>query len=172
MLDTFRGLIANQYEAAFCTLRTCMDMCPDSAWNTRVCNYPFCQVAFHTLFFADYYLEPDENSFRDQPFHRENKNFFADYEQLEDREPISVYERAPINAYLQHCRTKASRVIATETADTLIAATEFQRREFSRAELHVYNVRHIQHHSPQMSLRLRIDAGTNVPWIGSGWREV
>ena len=170
MLDTFRILIANQYEAAFCTLQTCMDMCPDSAWNTRVCSYPFCQVSFHTVFFADYYLEPDEESFREQPFHRENKDFFADYEQLEDREPISVYERAPINAYLQHCREKASRVIAAETADTLIAPTGFQRREFSRAELYVYNIRHIQHHSAQMSLRLRIDAAMNVPWVGSGWQ--
>ena len=41
-----------------------------------------------------------------------------------------------------------------------------------RAELHVYSIRHIQHHAAQLSLRLRLDAGVAIPWIGVGWREV
>jgi hypothetical protein len=41
----------------------------------------------------------------------------------------------------------------------------------SRAELYVYNLRHIQHHAAQLSLRLRLDHGVNIAWVGSGWRE-
>jgi hypothetical protein len=63
-------------------------------------------------------------------------------------------------------------VIAAETAETLTAGCGFQRRPISRAELHVYNLRHIQHHAAQLSLRLRLDAQQEIPWIGSGWREV
>jgi hypothetical protein len=48
----------------------------------------------------------------------------------------------------------------------------FARRTFSRAELYAYNTRHIQHHAAQLSLRLRIDAGVDIPWIGLGWREL
>ena len=29
--------------------------------------------------------------------------------------------------------------------------------------------RHIQHHVAQLSLRLRIDADLEMPWVGSGW---
>ncbi len=172
MLDTFKELIANQFEAAFCTLNTCIDRCGETAWNARVGNYAFCQVAFHSLFYADFYLGPNAEAFRQQAFHRDNERFFGDYEEFEDRAPASVYERAAIKTYLQHCRNKASQAIAAETADTLNARAGFERRTFSRAELHVYNIRHIQHHAAQLSLRLRIDAHQNIPWIGSGWRDV
>lgn len=172
MLDTFKELTANQFEAALCTLNVCIDRCPETAWNSRVGNYAVCQVAFHTLFYADYYLGLNEEAFRQQPFHRDNPHFFRDYEEFEDHAPVLLYERAPIKSYLEHCRNKASQAIAAETADLLTAPAGFQRRAFSRAELYVYNIRHIQHHAAQLGLRLRLDAQQDIPWIGSGWREV
>lgn len=172
MLDTFKELIANQVEAAFCTLNTCIDRCPETAWDARVGNHKFCQVVFHTLFYTDFYLGQNEESFRRQPFHRDNGRFFGDYEEFEDRAPQSLYDKTSIKKYMEHCRTKASQVIAAETADTLTARAGFERRAFSRAELYVYNIRHLQHHAAQLSLRLRLDANQDIPWIGSGWREV
>lgn len=172
MLDTFKTLIANQFEAALCTLSTCIDRCPESAWDARVGNLRFCQVAFHTLFYADFYLGPNEESFRRQPFHRANQRFFGDYEEFEDRPPQARYDKTSIQNYLQHCREKASEVIASETAGTLTARAGFQRRAFSRAELYVYNIRHIQHHAAQLSLRLRLDAHQDIPWVGSGWQDL
>lgn len=171
MLDTFKKLIANQLEAGLCMLNACIDACPDAVWTSRVANYKFCQVAFHTLFYADLYLGQDEASFRRQPFHLNHEHFFGDYEEFEDRAPVRPYTRAPVKTYLEHCRTKASAVIAAETADTLSKRSGFTRREFSRAELHVYNIRHVQHHTAQLSLRLRLDAKEGIPWVGSGWRE-
>jgi len=172
MLDTLKKLLANQYEAALCTLNTCIEKCPDSHWDMRIGIYPFSQVAFHTLFFADYYLEPNETSFRDQAFHRENAEFFGDYEQLEWREPVCVYDRPSLQKYVQHVRHKAVQTIASETADSLSAKADFERRDFSRAELHVYSTRHLQHHAAQLILRLRIESDVDIPWFGSGWKEV
>jgi hypothetical protein len=121
---------------------------------------------------VDYYLGQDEHSLRDQPFHREHAEFFRDYEELEHREPELLYDRPSIQSYLAHCRSKASQAIAAETAESLAAPCGFGRKTFSRAELHVYNIRHIQHHAAQLSLRLRIDFREDIPWIGSGWRDV
>jgi hypothetical protein len=171
MLDTFKELIANQFEAAFCTLNACIDRCPMPAWDARVANYKFCQVAFHTLFYADLHLGPNEESFPRQPFHRDHSDFFRDYEEFEDREPTLLYDKQSISNYMAHCRKKASDVIASETEESLVARAGFARRTFSRAELHVYNIRHIQHHAAQLSLRLRLDTLQHIPWIGSGWRE-
>ena len=170
MLDTFKELIANQFEAALCTLDTCIERCPETVWDAKIGQYPFNQVAFHTLFFTDYYLGRDAEALRAQQFHRDHPEFFDDYEQLEYREPVGVYDRPSIKKYLAHCRRKASEVLPAETADSLGGPSGFARRNFSRAELHVLNIRHIQHHSAQLSLRLRIEADLQIPWVGSGWR--
>jgi hypothetical protein len=171
MLDTFKQLTAHQFEAAFCTLNACIDKCPETAWNERVANYKFCQVVFHTLFYTDFYLGRDEPSFRQQSFHRENERLFRDYEEFEDRAPVLDYDKMSIRTYLDYCRKKAAAAIAAETAESLSAGCGFARRTFSRAELYVYTLRHIQHHAAQLSLRLRLDQKVDIPWFGSGWRD-
>jgi hypothetical protein len=165
MLETYKKLIANQYDAAFATLGACIDQCPEANWNGKIANLAFCQVVFHTLFFADYYLGPNAESFRQQAFHRQSADFFRDYEELEDRPPKWLYDKSSIKTYLQFCRKKASEVIATETANSLSGSSGFKGRTFTRAELHVYNIRHIEHHAAQMSLRLRLDANVAIPWF-------
>lgn len=170
MLATTKELIACQFEAALCMLRFCVDLCPNEAWQKAVANRPFSQTVFHTLFFTDYYLEPRDETIPDQPFHRENAEFFGDYEQIQPVEPTSTYERREIERYLAFCREKAIRVVSAETEESLCAPADFKRRQCSRAELHVYNMRHIQHHAAQLSLRLRLDHGTDVPWVGHEWR--
>ncbi len=172
MLDTYKQIIGHQYEASLCTLNACIVRCPDSAWDMPIGIYPFNRVVFHTLFYADFYLESNDRSIRQQPFHHDHPDFFADYEQLEDREPVGVYDRPSLQKYMEHCRRKVQPVIASETQTSLTAKADFARRDFSRAELHVYNIRHIQHHAAQLILRLRIDAEQDVPWFHSGWREI
>ncbi len=172
MLETYKTLCLNQFEASFCMLNACIERCCDAAWNRPVANQPFCRATFHTLFFADFYLETDESTFREQEFHRRNTELFGDYEELEDRPAVRSYDKPSVRKYLQYCREKAERVIAAETADSLAGPSGFARRNVTRAELHVYNMRHVQHHAAQLSLRLRLDAKIDVPWVGSGWRDV
>jgi hypothetical protein len=170
MLKAIQELLTHQFEAALCTLDRCVDRCPVSAWNRPVGNLAFCQLAFHTLFYTDFYLGPDEDSFRRQPFHQQHGDVFRDYEELEDRPQMLLYDKPSIETYVEYCRNKAAREISAETADSLAARCGFPRRNMSRAELYVYNLRHVQHHAAQMSLRLRLDFGENIPWVESGWR--
>jgi hypothetical protein len=171
MLNIYKQLTVNQYEAALCTLNFCIDRCPDDSWNARVANLAFCQAVFHTLFFADVYLGRNVESLKEQPFHREHPEIFRDYEEMEDRPQKLMYDRPSIKTYMQHCRTKAADMIASETEESLRGPSGFDWRKQNRAELHVYNIRHIQHHAAQLSLRLRLDAKIDIPWVGSGWRE-
>lgn len=171
MIDTFKELTANQFEAAFCTLNTCIIRCREPTWNTPVVNLKFCQVAFHTLFFADYYLERNAGTFKQQDFHRTNTEFFRDYEELQDRKQTLLYDKPMITLYLEHCRAKAEAVVAAETEDDLNGPSGFERRDFSRAEMHTVNIRHINHHAAQLSMRLRLDAHVDIPWLGSGWQD-
>jgi hypothetical protein len=170
MLELFKKIIVSQFEASLTTLGLSVEACPAEMWNQPVARYPFCQTAFHTIFFTDLYLGRNEASLREQPFHREHPEFFRDYEQLEDREPVCLYDKPEILTYLRFCRAKVIETIAAETEATLAAHAEFDRRTFSRAELHLYNIRHIQHHAAQLILRLRLDSSVDIPWVGAGWK--
>lgn len=170
-MDVMNDLLRHQYEAALCVLDKCIAACPDPSWNAPVANLKFCQVAFHTLFFTDYYLGKDHEAIKQQAFHLARPAFFRDYEEMQPRVPVLLYERDDVVEYLAFCRGKAQETLAGETAGVLNAPCGFPRKTFSRAELHVYNLRHIQHHAAQLSLRLRLDVGVDIPWIGSGWSD-
>jgi uncharacterized damage-inducible protein DinB len=173
MLKTVQELTRNQFEAAFCTLNSCIDLCPEESWNQPVVNLKFCQVTFHTLFFADLYLAEsgDLEALKQQSFHQERADFFRDYEEFQDRKQTLLYDRPTTKSYLKRCRQKARDVVAAETAETLTGPSGFDWRDCSRAELHVYNARHIYHHCAQLSLRLRQIGEIDVPWFSHAWQD-
>lgn len=171
MLGNYKTLIKNQYEAAFRTLKHCIDKCSEESWGKPVCNHQFSQSVFHGLFFADLYLGPNPDVISDQAFHSEHAAIFEGYEEMEHRPPVKTYEREFINLYLEHCREKAKSKVAEFTEEILQAKSGFHWIDGSAAEVHVYNIRHIQHHAAQLSLRLRIDSKVDVPWVKSGWEE-
>ncbi len=169
MLEQYKALVASQFEAAFLTLKDCIDQCPEPAWTEPVCNHGFDQSAFHTLFYADVYLGLTPRDIEDQQFHRQHAAVFAGYEQWDDEKPTTRYTREFINLYLQHCRCKTISVLESETEDQLSAASGFDWIKGPRAEVHVYNIRHIQHHAAQLSLRLRLNEQTDIKWQRGVW---
>jgi hypothetical protein len=172
-LHTLKELLAHQYEATLCTLNFSIVRCPDAMWCEPVAKWKFCQAAFHVTFFADVYLQPtdDPDALKRQPFHLEHKAEFRDYEEMEDRQQVLLYEKPFVLDYLQYARRKAQETIARETVDVLAGPSGFSWRKCTRAELHVYNMRHIQHHAAQLQLRLRQDADIDVPWVSHAWKD-
>ncbi|HVX85124.1 MAG TPA: DinB family protein [Phycisphaerae bacterium] len=173
MPDALPDILLHQFEAALATLNLAVVRCPDPLWNQPVANWKFCQAAFHVTFFADIYLQPtdDIDALKHQPFHLDHPADFRDYEELEDRPQVLLYEKPFILAYIQHVRRKAHRTLPAESPETLAGASGFRRRNCSRAELHLYNIRHIQHHAAQLSLRLRLNHNLDIPWISHTWRD-
>lgn len=177
MVDTVKTLLVHQYEAALSMLKAAVDQCPDTLWHERVASYAYDQIVFHTLFFTDLYLGLDEESFQGQPFHLRHKVLFAglslDVEPFEDPTPRR-HDKASLLTYLEFCRRKATEVMAAETEETLTAPAGVRAgggQNYPRAELHIYNIRHVHHHAAQLGLRLRLDTGEGVEWVGSGWSE-
>lgn len=172
MLEAYKQLVTRQFEASLCMVGSCMEQCPESAWDAPVCNLKFCQAVFHVLFFTDLYLDKSIESQREQPFHVARTDVFRDYEELIERKQQLMYDRPTMREYLQHCRTKSVVVLGNETEASLNEQAGFEWIRFNRAELHAYNIRHIQHHAAQLSLKLRMDCGKNIAWVGTGWRDV
>ena len=174
MLETLKLLLAHQYDATLSTLNLCIDRCPEASWDAPVAKLRFCQAAYHTVFCTDLYLQPtgDPEEFTGQPFHLDHAGDFRDYEEMTDRPPALLYGKSFVTDYVRHVRGKAQETVARESAEVLAGPSGFDWRKCSRAELHVYNLRHVQHHAAQLSLRLRLDHGIDIPWVSHAWKEV
>ena len=162
-------LLIAQYEAAFLTLKNCLDACPIEIWNGPVVNHSFNQSLFHALFFADVYLGEHVDELEQQDFHRENVDTFAGYEEWEDRKPENSYSKSFLNAYLEHDLEKMRRTVGSQGETELQSKVSFHWLDLTRAELHVYNIRHLQHHAAQLIMRLRLHTDVNIGWQKSGW---
>jgi hypothetical protein len=171
MVTSYKKLVVNQMKSALCTLAQCIANCPEIEWNESHGDYPFSQVVFHTLFFTDYFLERDESAFETQVFHMENKAFFRDYEELEYKEPKNLYERQKCDEYLKFCVSKCKATLQLDNQETLEGPSGFSSKPFSRAELYVHAIRHIQHHAAQLGLRIQRITGNELKWIRSGWKN-
>lgn len=171
MLDLYQSVITDQLDAAFAMLDECVENCPDELWHEPVAEWKFCQVAFHALFFSDVYLGKNLDSLYEQPFHRQHADEFGDYEDLKPERPRATYEKVFVRTYSRHCRGKAKAVLAAETEESLARRPGFDWLDFSRAEVHVYNIRHLHHHAAQLSLHLRRLTGEGASWQSSGWTD-
>lgn len=162
MGDWSSEAILSQLTAALQTLSQAVDRCPESAWHESQKDYPFSQVVFHTLFFTDYYLDGDLEAVKEQQFHRDHPDYFQDYEELEWREPRNLYDRGTTRKYLEFCLAKCRARIETENHPAEQCGVD--GFSFSRGELYIYLLRHIQHHAAQLGLRVQWLTGTELDW--------
>jgi hypothetical protein len=168
MLPYLREILLGQYEAALCMLDHCLRACPPEHWQGKIAACTFQEVAYHTLFFTDYYLSPSDTAFS-----LRDLNLKGGDERALDVSP--GLSQTDTLAYLTACRTKLVQSLAAETSESLQAPAAFPRRTFSRGELHIYNIRHIQHHTGQLSAFLRrtlpaFQDPAALPWVGKGWK--
>jgi hypothetical protein len=168
MLDVTKVTLASQYEAVFLSLQKCIDLCPDETWDGLVANHLYCQAIFHALFFGDLYLGRGIDEMKSQSFHHDMAEMFRDYEELAPHQPKCLYLRSDVQDYLSFCRAKAVREVAAETAESLSAVAGISWHQFSRLEMHVYNIRHLQHHVAQLNLRLRWNHNPEIAWVKHG----
>ena len=168
MIEELKKAITGQYEAALCMLHQCIIQCKPEHWEGRIANDTFRQISYHTLFYVDFYLSPTEESFVLRDVHQRGGD---------ERQPILSPGLEPDETlhYLTICLQKVIENVADETRESLEGPSGFALRKFSRVELHFYNIRHIQHHTGQLSAYLRrvdesLKMTKDLKWISSGWQ--
>jgi uncharacterized damage-inducible protein DinB len=164
-MEYIKTILTGQFEAALCMLNQCIRACPEEHWEDKIANLTFRQVAYHTLYFVDLYLSPGKEAFELRALHRRGGD-----EQSPTVTSAGLSKDETL-AYLAICRQKAVATLASETRESLQGASGFARLPFSRGELHLYNIRHVQHHTGQLSAYLRrIVPDGKRSWIKSGWQ--
>lgn len=153
-------IVWSQFGAAIDMLENAMRAAPDEVWGDRTKPPEFWYVAYHTLFFFDYYLSDSSKGFAPPaPFTLSELD-------PEGVLPDRVYSKGELLAYLAHGREKCRAALAALTDETAARPCRFERRDMSVMELHLYNMRHVQHHAAQLNLILRQTVDSAPDWVG------
>jgi uncharacterized damage-inducible protein DinB len=165
-LDSFwKDALWQQFGAAIDMLEDAIRACPDDHWQDEMWRFEpqlsqFWYIAYHVLFWLDFYLSGSEDGF--QPPAPFTMSEFDPAGAL----PPSVYAKDEILAYLHYGREKCRATIAGLTNARAREVLRFGKREQSYAELLLYNMRHVQEHGAQLSLYLGQIAERDGRWVG------
>lgn len=157
---------ATQLAASLFMLNDCIVKCPEDQWDTMVVKYPYWQVCYHALCFGDLYSSPGKEAWTPQSgpegFHP------MGWAEMDDEYPSRRFTQPELAKYSAYVFETAPARVRTETMESLAGPSGFPwLPTITRAELHPYSARHVQHHVGQLSMILR-RVGVVVPWSKQG----
>jgi hypothetical protein len=164
-----RSALKSQYHAALKTLRGAIEQCPDEMWSDTALGFaPFWRVAYHTLFFAHFYLQQRQEDFTPWARHRDEAQFMSNLPWENNRPPKACqpYTRDDILEYWRVCDGMIDAGV--DALDLSAAQCGFPWYKMPTLEHQIVNIRHIQHHAAILSMRLRRSTGVEVDWVASG----
>lgn len=159
---TFKTELWHQFGAAIEMFENAIKKCPDNLWhyNYRTGNEiknpkdleelrsSYWYIAYHTLFFLDFYLDLDPENFRmPEPFKQTEENID---EILIER----VYTKDELLGYTVHCRKKLRSLLQDMDESKAALRWKTSWRDFSIVEMCLYNMRHVMHHTGQLNMML------------------
>ena len=161
-----KTVIASQYLASLEMLKQAVAQCPDALWADPNDTAQFWHIAYHALFYTHLYLQDTDRAFTPWSRHRANYNYMGGQLPWPPHTPIEIgepYDRESILEYLAVCQQEVRhRVPALDLA----AQSGFDWLPFSKLELQLYTIRHLQQHTGELMERLGSRAGISVDWVG------
>ena len=158
-LDTWKKDTWQQFGAAVDTLENSISACPDDLWGDQSKFHQYWYVAYHTIFWLDYYMTFETENFTPpEPFTMSEMD-------PEGLLPDRVYSKGELLTYLEHGRKKSKKAIAEFTDEIAAKQFKFGRVDISYGELLLYVMRHLQHHAAQLNLILRQETDSAPGWV-------
>lgn len=155
-------MIKSQFGASLDMLKNAINECPENVWGDKAGFQEFWYIAYHTLFFLDFYMSEKEEGFEPlAPFTLSELDPAGIF-------PDRVYEKGELLTYLNYGRDKAEARIDGLTESTAFVRCKFKRPELTAAELILYTMRHVQHHAAQLNLLLRQKTDSAPRWVAKG----
>jgi hypothetical protein len=169
-IQALRSVIKSQYHAALAMLRESLEQCPAGVWSRSGHVNSFWQIAYHTLFFAHLYLQPNEAAFEPWEHHQaevQHEDGLAGPVDPESTLPLipEPYTRAEVLTYWKVCNDLVDG--AVDAMNLNEPSSGFSWYKVSKFEHQIINIRHIQHHTAQLADRLRSAADVGIRWVGT-----
>ena len=168
--ELLRDSLKGQYHAALAMLRETIEQCPDEIWFDERHTTVFWQGAYHALFFAHLYIQPNEEAFRPWEHHQSDNQYPDAIPGPPDPKnalPLlpRPYTKAEVLAYWSFCDEMVDS--AVDALDLHSPHSGFSWYKISKLEHQILNIRHIEHHMAQLADRLRASTGIGIKWVGS-----
>lgn len=156
MKESMRETLWKQFGASIDMLENALKMCPAEQWDT---GNKFWYVAYHCLFYLDYYLTLNPKQFSPTP------PFTLSEFDPKGAMPDEVYSKDELLDYLEASRKKCYELIASMTEDIADQRWVNDYKNYSVFEMLLYNMRHVQHHAAQLNLLLRQTIEDAPKWV-------
>lgn len=156
MITEIKSSLWRQFGAAIDMFENAIAKCPPGIWDD---DRQFWYIAYHTLFFLDLYLDKDPNNFMPP------KPYTLSELDPEGVMPERTYTKDELLTYVHHCREKARKLIQGFNEESIFALWKTSYRQYNMFEMQLYNMRHVMHHTGQLSKMLgEIDHGLPL-WV-------
>jgi hypothetical protein len=162
------AILESQYLAAIKALRHTTDQCPAEFWTDATSGVPFWRATYHALWFTVFYADNDARTdYAPWDGHIDEYQFINPLPWDNNRppkqgEPVSQQQ---MQSHYDQAIVAVKRLLPTIDPDE---PSPFDWLPFTRMEVQLYNIRHIQHHAAVLSHRLRHHAQVNVAWVKMG----
>jgi len=159
MESNFKTTIWQQFGASIDMLKNAIVDCPEKVWGDRPGFQEFWYIAYHTLFFLDYYMSESSDGFAPlAPFTLSELDPSGAF-------PDRIYTKEELLTYLEYGRNKCKARIDSLTDKSAHERCGFERPDITVAELLLYKMRHVQHHAAQLNLLLRQQIDSAPRWV-------
>ena len=153
-----KEIIWQQYGAALDTLENAITAYPDDLWGNGTKQPEFWYLAYHTIFFLDFYFSDNVEGFAPPaPFTLSELD-------PEGILPERVYTKEELLTYLVYGSKKCRDYIKSLT-DESNSKPSVMRPAVTETELLLYTMRHVQHHAAQLNLILRQETNSAPGWV-------
>ena len=165
MHKTWKAVIWHQFGATITMLENAIRACSDELWREHLHSESsphsdfgqFWYVAYHTLFWLDFYLSDSIEGFAPPPPYTLSE---FDEGLLPDR----VYTKEELPNFLAYGRNKCRTRIETLVDELAPQRCRTDWPEMTIAELLLYNMRHVQEHAAQLNLMIGQKVGSGPGW--------
>jgi hypothetical protein len=158
--------IISQYKASIKMLMDTIIQCPEATWYNNDSASPYWRLVYHAIYFTALYLS--QNPDRYLPWHGHQDGYENLGSLTRDKKPIIVeriYTKEEMLEYTESLLTQCKNSVMETEPDE---QSGFYWLPMSRMEVHLYNIRHIQHHTGQLIERLHQAGIKGIKWEKMG----
>lgn len=159
MQDKINNFVWSQFGASIEMLENAINLCPSNVWSQKNDFSDFWYIAYHTIFWLDFYLTEIPENF--VPF----QNFGLTELDPAGILPDKVFSKEEIKVYINHCRKKCKRTVTNLNEAKVNSAYKFGSIAMTFFEIILYNMRHVQHHTAQLNILLRQQIDLAPSWV-------
>lgn len=154
--------INEQYGAAIAMMKKNIKSCPKEVWDDRASGPPFWQVAYHVMWYLDWYLSDSKEA-------RESfkSKFGEELSQDLNKAPEIALTQTQLLDYLSDIKEKAKIRFENITTDELLQPSIFEWHGNSVLSSLIYNLRNLILHIGALNLRLHSKGVKLENWVSS-----